>query len=78
MSKSEVTELHFKYVFAAVTRRPSFLMFTFFIISSFLLPRRSIIFRAGDITQFNLPVGIQVVNFNKCIGLTGKYCRLRG
>ena len=44
--------------FKAVSRSTSFVPH-FLILSSFLLPRRSMLFLAGDLTQWHLPVGMQ-------------------
>ena len=48
---------------------PSFLIF--FFSSSFLLLRRSMLFVAGDLTQWHLPVGMEDLNLGYT-GVTGK------
>jgi hypothetical protein len=54
----------------AVRLRSSF--FFFFLLLFLPSPASSLlIFLAGDLTQWHLPVGMQEVNFEYCKGLTG-------
>ena len=48
------------------------LTFSFSPLSSFLLPRRSIFFLAGDLAQLQLPVGMKDLILWGCDKLTGK------
>ena len=57
----------FNMFFRPAAVRPSFL--TFF--SSFLLPRRSMLVLAGDLTQLHLPVGMKKLNLRNTT-VTGK------
>ena len=53
----------------------SFLTF-FFLLLLLLVPRRSMLFLAGDLTQWHLPVGMKDLDLGGCRALTGT-ARLR-
>ena len=56
------------HVFAALA--PSFLIL-FFLLLFQLVPRRSMLFLAGDLTQWHLPVGMQDLDLRET-DVTGK------
>ena len=61
----------FNSFFRPAAHAPSFLTFSFSPLSSFIMPRRSILFLAGDLAQLQLPVGMKDLNLYGCMKLTG-------
>ena len=53
------------YYFSFFGQQPQYILRSSFIFfSSFLLPRRSILFLAGDLAQLHLPVGMKKLNLS--------------
>ncbi len=61
-----MSEVHIYLIrFGGQPQHPSFLILFFVPLSSFLLPRRSMLFLTGDLTQWHLPVGMKDLNLRK-------------